>query len=129
MKKAEHLITRKIIEVMKNDYNLIMYEGHATGISRHLLKYLNYSIYEQLVQKNDILYELLKRYYSTTKLDERNLKNHSAYWFMRFIDRSGYKIEKKSFLRFKTRVDWIKFIIPVSILMIWAWECFKTLIK
>jgi hypothetical protein len=86
-KKIEIAVAKNLIKVINENYNLVITENHAIGITRHLINEMNRNAEAIFTTKTRELkiFQALKRYFTTTKLNELDITKHSAYWFSVFL--------------------------------------------
>lgn len=93
MKKTEEIVSKNLIDMLEEKYNLVITEENATKIARRMLKHLNLEVYKE-VEIDQALWVSLYKYYSTTPIEKKEFRNHSAFWFAMFLHKNGYTVKR-----------------------------------
>lgn len=85
MKKLEEIVGNQIKLLMKQTYHFEMTDERARGMARSMI-----NTYKQNteISRSSTIHEVLKRYYSTTKIPPGEQHNHSAHHFALFVENS-----------------------------------------
>lgn len=101
IKKIEIAVAKNLIKVINENYNLVIAENHAIGITKHLINEMNRTAEAIFIKKTkeQKIFQALRRYFTTTKLNERDITKHSAYWFSVFLKMNYHIIFIKKFFK------------------------------
>lgn len=100
--KIEEKIYPQIQRIIEEKYNLVISRPSAINIVRKVLQSLDEIEKEKFSKKDNrkYVFKLLSLYLLTTKLEWKDVKNHSCFYFAKFINRNYYifPVKRNSFI-------------------------------